>query len=192
MSDWPRWNRAADAVRLDTAHGHQDRLGCGLGQFAMKRVCLCTMMASCCSRATWCMPQRGANHISAQDTKTIACGSCDARFSGCRGCMRVDARLVCMHAGPTGCCSGWRHCRTACIRCDTWDPGRALSRLAATTYSPFRRRYSLLVHDSVATGRYGMGDLGPWGGGPQKKLKTQKRGPSGANWLRMEMPCRGN
>lgn len=26
----------------------------------------------------------------------------------------------------------------------------------------------------------------------QKKLETQKRGPSGANWLRVEMPCRGN
>lgn len=34
-------------------------------------------------------------------------------FSGCRECgtIQVGARLVCMHAGPTGCCSRWRHCR---------------------------------------------------------------------------------
>lgn len=26
-------------------------------------------------------------------------------------------------------------------------------------------------------------------GKDQKKLETQKRGPSGAHWLRVEMPC---
>lgn len=106
-------------------------------------------------------------------------------FTAAEKCIQVGGRLVCMHAGLTGCCSGWRHCRTACIKCDTWDPGRASSRNAATTYSRFRRRYSLLVRDSVATGRQGndLGVLGSWGRRSQEKLETQKRGPSGANWL---------
>lgn len=92
-----------------------------------------------------------------------------------------------MHAGLTGCCSGWRHCRTACIRCDTWDPGRASSRNAATTYTPFRRRYSLssyaILWQLAGYGMGDLGDLGSWGRRSQEKLETQKRGPSGANWL---------
>lgn len=167
-----------------------------LGHFAIRQDCFCTVMASCCSRATWCTPLRGANHITARDTNTpctfAASGSCDC--SGCAERIRYTSRCPTrlQHAGPAGYCSGWRHCRTTCIRHDTWDPGRAaLLRLTATTCSPW---YSLPALGTVParlnTTRQ-RGALRLLGRGP-KKLETQKHGPWVAHWLRMQMPCRGN
>lgn len=86
---------------------------------------------------------RRQSHHGARHQHTVASGSCDAPSPAAESTYsRWPPRL---HARrPDRLLQRWRHCRTACIRCDTWDPGRAWSRLTATT-SPLRRRDSPAV-----------------------------------------------
>lgn len=75
---------------------------------------------------------RRQSHHSARHQHTVASGSCDAPSPAAES--TYSRCLPRLHARrPDRLLQRWGHCRTACIRCDTWDPGRALSRLTATT-----------------------------------------------------------
>lgn len=101
----------------------------------MKRVCFfCTMMESGCLRTTWSMTRHAANHVAAQRQWWQRCSSPAAQREYC-----VDKTLGPSSAAcrpdrlAAGGWTGGRHCRTAAPETTRGNPGRASSRLTATT-----------------------------------------------------------
>lgn len=162
----------------------------------MKRVCFfCTMMESGCLRAAWSLTRHAANHAAAQrHHASHACNNSpagvdkEARRLASSAARRPDRPAYCRRL------DGWATLQDGCVRDDTWETRPSLVEADSN--------YTRVLHVGGSHCPYAVSGHNwqraakrlPWRGreGGPEKLETQKRGPSGLDWLRVQMPCRGS
>lgn len=112
-------------------------------------------------------------------------------FSGCReyGTYKQRPASSAMHAGPTGYCSGWRHCRMGLHQVRHVGSLTSLAEAYSNhiAYSLFRLRYSLLEHAWLCVRNRQTGVIRPsWGDGVPKRSSRPRnvgrRVPIGYGW----------